>query len=316
MRASRRLRSVGFGGMVVILVACNVQSGSFSTRTSPNYRPEAKNFGHDRLLYASATEESAVLLFSYPQGDLVGTLTGFAAPPQYICADRNGNVFVPTTDNSAPGYICEFPHGGSQPTETLTDPGPGHAFSCSVDPTTGNLAVANGPNVAVYPHGQGIPTIFETTDYGAEDCAYDASGNLFVDSISNESKIAELRDGRTRFSDIALSEPMIPGHLQWWHKRLVIEAPPTTAHGPYQMFQVRISGSKGIVSGPVLLLGNGKHRGTILVEFALAGKSLAMPNGPGYSLINLWHYPRGGEPYATLNSRPRDYNFYGLAISK
>jgi hypothetical protein len=150
------------------------------------------------LLYASAIEGSKVLVFSYPQGSLVQTLTGFRDPPYYICSDGSGDVFVPTTNFKSPGYIYEFAHGGSQPTETLTDPGPGYAQSCSVDPTTGNLAVANGFNVAVYPGAQGTPTVYEASDVGTWDCAYDDSGDLFVDGRTYNDKIAELPVSGTR----------------------------------------------------------------------------------------------------------------------
>jgi hypothetical protein len=275
----------------------------------------AKKSVSGELLYASETEGSNVLVFSYPQGGLVQTLTGFAAPPWFICSDGSGDVFVPTTDSSSPGYIYEFAHGGTQPIETLTDPGPGHALSCSVDPKTGNLAVANGPNVAIYPQGQGIATVYEASDVGAYDCAYDGSGDLFVDGQSYGNKIAELPAAGTSFSDIALSKTTLTLHLQWWNKRLVILGGTEGPHGPYEIFQVRISGSDGIVSGPVLLYGKSKHRlGD--VEFVALGNTIVMPEGPGYSMLNLWRYPKGGRPYKVLDPRPRDYDFFGVTISK
>jgi hypothetical protein len=277
----------------------------------------AKKSVSGELLYASEIEGSQVLVFSYPQGDLVQTLTGFAAPPYFICSDGSGDVFVPTTNLSSPGYIYEFTHGGTQPIETLTDPGPGYALSCSVDPTTGNLAVANGSNVAVYTHGQGTPTTYEVSDFLAIDCAYDDSGDLFADGRAYEDdEIAELPAGGESFSYIALSEEMETFHLQWWDNRLVIEGPPYGPHTPYPIFQVRISGSNGIVSGPVYLDGKNKHRGSEAIEFALSGNTLVMPDGPGYGMLNLWRYPKGGKPDKVLDSKPRDYDFYGVAISK
>ncbi|MGC1987046.1 MAG: hypothetical protein WA668_16800 [Candidatus Cybelea sp.] len=169
--------ALSVGALVALLAGCG---GSQPPIGAPGAMPQraavaayAKKSTSGKLLYASETEESEVLVFSYPQGGLVETLTGFSEPPWFICSDGAGNIFVPTTDLKSPGHIYEFAHGGSQPIETLTDPGPGYATSCSVDPTTGNLAVANQSNVAIYPEGQGIPTIYKTTDFGAEDCAYD-----------------------------------------------------------------------------------------------------------------------------------------------
>jgi hypothetical protein len=313
---SHWLRDAGFAGVIFALVACNAQSGAAApTTTTLNYRAEAKKSISGELLYASETEGSKVLVFSYPEGGLVETLTGFAAPPWFICSGRSGDVFVAATDSSSPGYIYQFAHGGSQPIETLTDPGPGHALSCSVDPTTGNLAVANGPNVAVYPQGQGAPTIYEASDVGAFDCAYDGAGDLFVDGQSYNDKIAELPAGGTSFSDIALSKTTLTLHLQWWNKRLVILGGTDGPHGPYEIFQVRVSGSDGIVSGPVLLYGKSRHRlGD--VEFVASDNAIVMPEGSGLSLLNVWHYPKGGKPYKVLDPGPRDYHFYGVAISK
>ena len=136
-----------------------------------------------------------------------------------------------------------------------------------------------------------------------------------MDGDSYNSKIAELPAGGTSFSDVALSEPIGPIHLQWWNKRLVVYAGAHGVHAPYQIFQVRISGSNGIVTGPVLLYGKNKHRPGTAVEFAVSGGTLVMPDGPGHSLLNLWHYPKGGRPYKVFDSRPRS-DFYGVAISQ
>lgn len=302
---------------VAMLAACG---GSQPLNVTPRAMPQSRAIVHratasGELLYATEPERSDMLVFSYPQGKLVQTLT-FAYPPFFLCSDHGGDVFVPATNASYPGYIYEFAHGGTQPIETLTDPGPGYAQSCSVDPTTGNLAVANGLDVAVYPEAQGTPIVYEASEVGAWDCAYDDSGDLFVDGHSYQDKIAELPAGGTNFSNIALSEPIITRHLQWRGKSLLLQEPPLSAKGPYQIFKVRISGSNGIVSGPLTLYGENKHRATGNVEFSLFRKTIVMPDGPGYSLINLWHYPKGGKPYKVIDLRPRNHTFYGVAISK
>jgi hypothetical protein len=277
----------------------------------------AKKSISGELLYVGEQNESGeVLVFSYPKGNLVQTLTGFGAPTWFLCSDSSGDIFVPTTNGESAGYVYEFAHGGSQPIETLTDPGPGYAQSCSVDPTTGNLAVANGSNVAVYPNAQGTPIVYEASDVGASDCAYDDSGDLFVDGHTYDTKIAELPAGGSGFSDIALSKAIGTDHLQWWNKRLVIYGGTYGPHGSGRIFQARISGSNALVSGRVLLYGKSKHRGVTLVEFALAGSTIIMANGPGDSLASLWHYPKGGKPYKVIDLRPDDYDFYGVVISE
>lgn len=276
MRASCGLKAVTLAGVTLTMVACSVQSNAFSQTISPNYRGETKRLVSRQLLYASAIAGSDVLVFSYPQGGLVQTLTGFVGAPYFMCSDQAGDVFVPTTDFKSPGYIYEFAHGGSAPIETLIDPGPGFAQSCSVDPTTGNLAVANGEAVAVYPQARGTPTVYEASDVGASDCAYDDSGDLFVDGHTYQNKIAEVPAGGSVFSDIVLSTAAVYTlHLQWHNKRLVMYGG-YVAHGPYQLFQIRIVGSRGIVSNPVLLYGKSKHRAGS-VGFVVTGKTIVMP---------------------------------------
>ncbi len=121
--------------------------------------PEAK--GED-LLYAG-NKISRVNVFSYPAGKLVGTLSESAYS---FCSDKNGNIFVVQPLGSQ-SEILEYAHGGAEPIQTLYDAN-AVAVACSVDPTTGNLAVINfstnglqGPgNVAIYQGAQGTPLLY------------------------------------------------------------------------------------------------------------------------------------------------------------
>src|SRR5580700_6025837 len=102
--------------------------------------PEAKG---DDLLYLSAAR--GIYVYSYPKGKHVGTLTtpNYAA---YECADATGDVFITSVEGSQQG-VYEYAHGGSQPINflPLTE-----ARACSVDPTTGNLAVIQDLGEDVY----------------------------------------------------------------------------------------------------------------------------------------------------------------------
>ena len=89
------------------------------------------------------------------RGKLVGTFdVGFGGSygESGDCTDANGNVFISNDDN-----VFEYAHGGTEPIATLDLPG-SNAIGCSVDPTTGNLAVVfsgSGKNVAVVPRCPG-----------------------------------------------------------------------------------------------------------------------------------------------------------------
>ena len=63
--------------------------------------------------------------------------------PYGECVDKAGDVFVADFGgNTGTPAILEYAHGGTKPIATLSDPGY-YPESCSIDPTTGNLAVTN-----------------------------------------------------------------------------------------------------------------------------------------------------------------------------
>jgi hypothetical protein len=86
------------------------------------------------LLYV--TDLNTVEVFTYPRGKYQGTLRGFEFAIG-ICSDANGNVYA--TDE---GYdrVSEYAHGSTKRLRTIPT---GQSFGCSVDRTTGNLAIVN-----------------------------------------------------------------------------------------------------------------------------------------------------------------------------
>ena len=135
------------------------------------------------LLYVSDTNRNEVDVYSYPAAQLKGKLTGFSNP-HGMCVDAAGDVYMTSGGSSE---IFEYAHGGTKPIATLQDPGY-FPKACSVDPTTGNLAVMNfqqtaaSGNVVIYTHAKGKPKAYEAPNmffyYFTE---YDANGNLFID---------------------------------------------------------------------------------------------------------------------------------------
>jgi len=85
------------------------------------------------LLYV--TNGTTVDVFSYPQGEVEGQLTGFSSAAG-SCIDGEGDVYIADYDENT---IVEYAHGGTQPLRTLPVPGDGPS-SCAVDPRSGNLA--------------------------------------------------------------------------------------------------------------------------------------------------------------------------------
>lgn len=136
------------------------------------------------LLYVS-NANGVVNVYRYWQHTLVGVLGNFTNP-MGECTDAAGNVYI--ADEKAE-KIHEYAHGGTKAIKTI-DVSPQAPFSCAVNQTTGDLAVANygkayygTGNITVYPHGGGEPTIYtaDNQDHFVS-CSYDRRGDLFSTS--------------------------------------------------------------------------------------------------------------------------------------
>ena len=149
----------------------------------------AKGLKNRDLLYVS-NSDGVVNVYRYWQHTLVGVLTNFTQP-YGECADAAGNVYI--TDYTAE-KVDEYAHGGKKPIKVYDD-SPYQPQACAVSAKTGDLAVANygyyqAGNIAVYPHGSGLPTFYGgTRDDHFISCAYDDRGDLFAVSNAGYSGI-------------------------------------------------------------------------------------------------------------------------------
>jgi hypothetical protein len=204
---------------------------------APDHRPswmspEAKKKGGNALLYVSnyGTADVSVYFYTKIGQDIVtsGTLTGFTKPG-VPCSDTKGNVFIP--DYGA-AKIYEYQHGATSPIQTLSDP-TGYPVSCSIDQSTGNLAVANfGPasangNVAIYPQATGTPTtIFAANVAHPEFVGYTPTGSLYVDGqdTTGAFQMANMPSGGSSFSAVTISGATLysPGAIQWGGSYLLV----------------------------------------------------------------------------------------------
>lgn len=293
--------------------------------------PEAK--GED-LLYVSNEEHNLgygdVLVFSYATGKLVGTLNGFSSYVWGLCSDHSGDIFVTAASYVSPasGYVYKFSHAGTQAVEALSDPGAPN--SCSVDPTTGNLAVANttGPlrsgyyygDVALYRYGSNSPTTYFDSDIPSPlYCSYDDAGDLFIDGLDGPGNmVGELISGSASFANITLNHSIGPISLQWDRDSLVMSGGGgNVSHGEQKIFQAYVSGSGGRVTGPVLLWSRGDRKTGEAAQFLSRGGIILGPDhttGGNDGIINFWRFPGGGKPTKTLRQKGAD-SFYGVAVS-
>ena len=157
----------------------------------PKMLPEAKG----DLLYVSQAS-GAVYVFSYPDGRSVGSLIGLAGNPDGVCSDLASHVFV----TEFPNVIQEYARGRKLPIATLE--APGEPEECSVDSTSGDLAVgiytynSHSTGVAVFHRARGSPKFYADPSFSQMTaCSYDNNGDLFAAGVSSttiSSKEAEL----------------------------------------------------------------------------------------------------------------------------
>jgi hypothetical protein len=252
--------------------------------------PDAK--GKD-LLYVSDDSSNDVYVYSYPKLKPEGTLTGFD-DPFGECVDKSGDVFIANDEASD---IVEYAHGGTSPIATLEDPGY-YPRGCSIDPTTGNLAVVNivstslgQGNIVIYKDAKGKPSAYysDSNVYNVYSCGYDNAGNLFVDGENEESssfEFAELPSGAKKFKNISLNQAIaVAGGVQWDGKYVAV------GNNSGDIYQFSIHGTKGTKVGTTPL--NGVY---VSDEFWIQGSKVVVPyaNASRLGRVGIWDYPAGG----------------------
>jgi hypothetical protein len=282
-------RLLGAWAAVALLAGC----GGSTTQFAPPQSPAAlmdPHAGSSALLYVADSGKNAVYVYSFPDGKLMGTLTGFDVP-QGECVDGTGNVWIA---NQAASEIREYAHGGTKPLATLKDPEE-YPDSCAVDPKTGDLAVTNGfsssggGSIAIYAGAKGSPV--KRTDSAMREYSfvtYADNGDLFVDGVDAHGRfaLAKLPKGASKFVNIALARVRRPGALAWDTSELAI--------GDADPFR------KGL---RIYHLTDGKPTGHTeltdncgaLEDFALYGDTVVAID-QSCQTAGVFNYPGGGSP--------------------
>jgi len=245
------------------------------------------------LIYISDRGTNDVYIYSYKSKALVGTLTGFNTPDG-LCVDSMGDVFITEYTGAD---ILEYPHGGSTPIATLSDPGE-KPMGCSVDAATGNLAVTNFQNasrasgdVAIYQAASGTPTLYSDPNiYNYLYCVYDTKSNLYVDgkTYNGLDAFAELANNSAAFTDITLNPTISYAEdINWKSGKLVVG----NTYENNQIYWFKIKKGVGNAVGYPAALTHGYG----VQQFAIYGKVLigALPSYPN---VSFWNYPAGGLP--------------------
>jgi hypothetical protein len=306
---------------------------SASTAIAPQAQsrpPEGRSWmnpaaaGQD-LLYVVNNGDENVYVYSYPQGQLVGTLTGFIAPTGE-CVDTAGDIFIVAASNKerSSGIIYEYAHGGTSPMATLTDPNP--AFGCAVDGGSGNLAVSGG-GVAIYKHASGEPVMYSSSQFAFYFCGYDSNGNLYL-SASNgnyldQEQFVRLAKGSSAFQQISVDTTLyavnsLPSSVQWDGKHMTVSSGSASIgqgyDGPLYLYRLSISGGSATVVGTTTL--SSKKNRTKSGQIWIQGvRVIGSDYFRGHGGIDSWSYPDARKPQTVVTPNKQSPYPFGIVVS-
>jgi hypothetical protein len=307
MIASSRSQVLGMSAVVTLLTGCGGGSQLGSNQIQPNAHPmnlarvdrasgtrpapgrswmapEAKKTD---LAYILNFYSSEIFVFTYPRGKYVGSILG-ATDPQGLCAAKTGNWWAVSSGSD---QVLEYAHGGTTPLKTLNVTA-GEPAGCSVDPTTGNLAVTilGTGDVVVFTQGSGSGTTISDGLTNTYFDGYDNKGDLFVDGFQGSTPgLAELPKGSGPPVPITLSQPLgFPGGVQWHAKYLAVgdQENPAIYH-----FAIRGRNAKKI--------GVTQLTGSDIVGFWIQKPDVVAADA-GNGTAAIWKYPSGGSPIKML----------------
>jgi hypothetical protein len=285
------------------------------------------------LLYvASRQPPNQIFVYDYKTGKLVGWLdfgknfnTGLAG----LCVDKTGDVWTTLTDNSSDSSsVVEFSHGGSKPLRTLTTDG--LAIGCSIDPTSGDLAVANwetrsGPaDLQVFDLASGTPR-----DYTIAACAfmtspgYDGNGNLYVEGEQDPSganTVCELPHNAAAMRSVSFNVQIgfEPG-VMWDGKYITLGATEVPSSFDMTIFQMKQDASGNLTeAGQTVLTDNGCpfDGASVTQPFIVGSQNTPVNRHQGAAVVGgnssiycvyrfgYWKYPAGGNPDFALDDAP------------
>lgn len=280
--------------------------------------------GQDLLYVADlgAMYHQGVDVFSYPQGKQVGSIR-----PDYdqfagLCSDKQGDVWILTWGLNGQAFYSEYAHGANQPKTTII--ASGVPSSCAVDPSTGNLAIANFEDfdvsrsrgdIAIYEAAQGKPIdYYDNSIRHYHYCAYDQKGNLFADGETGY--LNELPRNGNAFVHIYFNKNIKPDSLQWNAGSLAVTAV-SGAKGPILVDNVSVKGSSAQITGTTALHTYRNEGEYLDLGYSIQGNVIAGP-GPGSAgpegELYFWPYPAGGKASKVVVA-PLYSNYYAATFS-
>lgn len=245
---------------------------------------------------------STVYVYSFPQLQTVGKLTGFSQL-EGLCVDNAGDVWVADYGGQK---MEEFAHGASKPKSTLKLDDYQTPVACSVDRKTGDLAVTawrgnTGPGyLNIFKKAAGkAKTLTDSAFFYMDGVAYDPKGNLFIDGsfgTSNKFEFAELKSGASKFTPISIAQHIkYPGGVQYDGKYITV--------GDAEAERIYATSGKNVVRTTALA------GATVVNGFFIDGTAVICADE---GMIQIYKYPAGGTASLSVDAS----NATSVVISK
>lgn len=308
------LRAAGMAATVASLGACGYVSSQLPiVPTAPTVVPDRGSSWMSpdaakvkRLLYISDAQSYDVYLYSLPNLELKGRLTGFNRP-EGECSDAAGDVWI--TDTQA-REILRYRHGGRKIQATLFDP-LGFPVGCAIDRKTGDLAVTDlfntsGPGgVLIYRNASGTPRAYTNPgQYYYYFASYDDTSDLYASGKSATGRygLSMLAPRGRSMVSVLIKGPRIfvPGTVQWTGSSLLLGDQRCGFKKTSCLYEAVVSKRSVRIIRRVPLNGS-----CDVVQVAFEKGRFAGGDdwrcGPGHSSADIWAYPRGGAPVRVRN---------------
>jgi hypothetical protein len=275
------------------------------------------------LLYVSNIGNDTVSLYSFPEGVLEGIID-LPESAYGLCTDRSGNIFLADSFDG----VMEYSHGGTQPIRILADNG--DADGCSIDRSSGDLAVTNlcdgppgscfgGGTVLIYKKQFGAPrTVHDIYGGYMRYCAFSDSGTLVVDGSTRfyHMTFAELAPGSSEFQQLKLripGHPESPGFIQWVSDELFVA--PANAADIYG-YKLRDRTAKEVEALSLEGMTNGQGTNQYLFKGSiLIAPNMSSPKYP-YGSVDLYRAARGGVPTRRISGSMNFPEAVALSLAK
>ncbi len=241
--------------------------------------------------YISNFYGSELLVFDYPKSDAsIGTISGVTDAQGECTQTGKKNYWVVA---SGADEIEEFAFGGTSPIATLSE-STGEPAGCAIDAKTGDLAttILGTGDVVIFTGASGTgTTVSDGLDSSYFD-TYDASGNLYVDGITESDTygVVEMASGSSSFKAVTLSNSIeFPGGMQFDGKYVTLND-----QEGHAIYGYTCSGARCTLKRTVSLSASSD-----CVQTWIGKGDIFCPDA-GNEAVEVYKYPAGGSAIAIL----------------